>query len=83
MNKTKLSEMSNEQLLKNEKNLKTITYMLATAVLILFITVIILAFKKGFSALNVVPIALLPIVIVNLNTLKEMKNEIKSRKLSS
>lgn len=76
-----LKELSNEELLKNEKSLKTITGMLAGALLVLLIINIFLAFKKGFSALSVVPIALLPILIVNFGSLKEMKKEIKSRNL--
>ncbi|MBB2143894.1 redox-active disulfide protein 2 [Pedobacter sp. LMG 31464] len=81
MSKKSLSELSNEELLKNEKTLKTITAMLAGAILVLFIINIVLAFKKGFSALSAVPIALLPIVIINFSSLKEMKKEIKSRNL--
>ncbi|WP_316782541.1 redox-active disulfide protein 2 [Pedobacter frigiditerrae] len=81
MSKKSLSELSNEELLKNEKTLKTITSMLAGAILLLFIVNIFLAFKKGFSALSAVPIALLPIVIINFNSLKEMKKEIKARNL--
>lgn len=81
MSKKNLSELSNEELLKNEKSLKTITSMLGGAVFLLFIVNIFLAFKKGFSTMGVIPIALLPIVIVNINSLKEMKKEIKSRNL--
>lgn len=72
--KTKnLSELTNEELLKNEKILKVATYTLACVLLVSFITNLLLTMKKGFSALHVVPIALLPIVIVNLNTLKGIK----------
>lgn len=81
MKNKRLKELSNEELLKNEKSLKTITGMLAGALLVLLIINIFLAFKKGFSALSVVPIALLPILIVNFGSLKEMKKEIKSRNL--
>ncbi len=77
----KLSEMSNEALLKGEKSLKVITYVLAGMLLVIFALNMILSIKKGFSAINVVPIALLPIVIVNLGTLKKMKEELKSRAL--
>jgi hypothetical protein len=81
MSKKSLSELSNEELLKNEKILKTVTSMLTGAIFLLFIVNIFLAFKKGFSALSAVPIALLPIVIINFNSLKEMKKEIKTRNL--
>jgi hypothetical protein len=82
MKNNKLNELSNEELLKQEKSLKVITYMLAGMLLVLFITNIILTFKKGFSALFAVPIALLPIVIINLNTLKEIKKVLDSRRTS-
>jgi multidrug efflux pump subunit AcrB len=81
MSKKSLSELSDEELLKNEKSLKTITALLLGAILVLFIINIFLAFKKGLSALSAVPIALLPIMIINFNSLKEMKEEIKSRNL--
>ena len=75
MKSKKLNELSNEELLKNEKSLKAITYMLAGTLLVLFVAGIVLTFKKGFSALSVIPIALLPILILNFNTLKEVKEE--------
>ncbi|RZK57782.1 MAG: redox-active disulfide protein 2 [Pedobacter sp.] len=81
MSKKNLSELSDEELLKNAKTVKMITSMLAGAIFLLFIINIFLAFKKGFSSLSVIPIALLPIVLININSLKEMKKEIKSRNL--
>jgi len=81
MNSKKLNEMSNEELLKQQKLLRVITYMLAGILLLLFTLTTFLSLKKGFSALSVVPIALMPIVILNLNNLKEIKKELKSRNL--
>lgn len=81
MNSKKLNEMSNQELLKQQKLLRVITYMLAGMLLLLFALTTFLSLKKGFSALSVVPIALMPIVILNLNSLKEIKKELKSRNL--
>jgi Na+-transporting methylmalonyl-CoA/oxaloacetate decarboxylase beta subunit len=81
MNKPKLSELSNETLLKNEKILKASTYALAAVLVISFVVNIYVAVTKKFSALSVIPIAFLPILIINLNSLKEIKKEIKSRGL--
>ena len=81
MSKKNLSELSDEELLKNAKTVKIITSMLAGAIVLLFIINIFLAFKKGFSAMSVIPIAFLPIVLVNVNSLKEIKKEIKARNL--
>ncbi|EJL71424.1 hypothetical protein [Chryseobacterium populi] len=81
MNKNKLSAMTNAELLKQQKILKTITAMLAGAILVLFAASLILAFKKQLIALNAIPVALLPVLILNLKSLKEFKEEIKSRGL--
>ena len=81
MSKVKLSALSNEQLLKNEKTLKVVTFTLIGMIGVLLVLTIILAFIKGFSALSAVPVALFPIVIVNLNSLKEIKVEKELRKL--
>lgn len=82
MNKKNPSELSNEELLKNKKTLEPLTYMLAGALLILFIINIFTAIKKGFGALNVIPIALLPILILNFKNLAEIKKELKLRNVS-
>lgn len=82
MSTKKYTQMSDEELLKNQKSIKTITALLAGMLLFLFAINIFLAFKKGFGALNAVPIALLPIVIINVNTMKEIKKELNSRNIS-
>lgn len=82
MSTKKYTQMSDEELLKSQKSIKTITALLAGMLLFLFSINIFLAFKKGFSTLNAVPIALLPIVIININTLKEIKKELNSRNIS-
>lgn len=79
MKSNKFNEMSTEELLKNEKSLKTVTYIFAVILTFLFIINIYIALHKGFSATQVIPLALLPILILNLNTLKEIKKELKSR----
>lgn len=75
----KLSEMSNEELLKEKKTIQTITYLLIGMILILIVLNTIVFLKKGFSAIHVVPIALLPIVFINLGSLNKVKEELKSR----
>lgn len=82
MSTKKYAEMSNEELLKSQKSIKTVTALLAGMLLFLFAINIFLAFKKGISALGAVPIALLPILIININTLKEIKKELNSRNIS-
>lgn len=72
--------MDTEDLVKNEKMLKGITYGFAVILLFLLGINIFLVVKKGFGATQIVPIALLPILILNLNNLREIKKELKSRK---
>ncbi len=81
MTSKNLKDLSNEELLKNEKALKTVTSILAGAISFLLVINIVLLFKNGFSAMTVIPIALLPIVIINFNSLKGMKSERISRGL--
>lgn len=81
MTEVKLEELSNEELLKRERMVTTVTYTLAGMLLLLFGLGIFLTFKKGFTALTVVPIALLPIVIINLANIKKIKAERKLRNL--
>lgn len=72
--------MNTEDLVKNEKILQGITYGFAVILLFLLGVNIFLVVKKGFGASQVVPIALLPILVLNLNNLREIKKELKSRK---
>lgn len=77
----KPNEMSNKDLLKNEKMLKTITYMLIGALIALFVVGIIMIVKKGLNALLIIPITLIPVVLINFNSLKEIQKEIKTRNI--
>jgi len=72
--------MTTEELIKTQKSLKTVTYLFGVVLLLLFGLNVFLVANKGFSASNVIPIALLPIFILNMNTLREMKKELESRK---
>lgn len=62
MSKNKLSAMSNDELLKQQKTLKTITATLAGAIFGLFVVTLILALKKQLIALHAIPIILVPIL---------------------
>jgi len=78
--KKNFKEMTSEELVKTQKSLKTVTYLFGVVLLFLFGLNIFLVANKGFSASNVIPIALLPIFILNMNTLKEIKKELEARK---
>ncbi|BFM43640.1 hypothetical protein CFS9_22810 [Flavobacterium sp. CFS9] len=79
MKNEKFSKMTTEELLKSQKMSKSATYAFAVILALLFIVNIYLVLKKGFSASQVVPIALLPLLILNFKTLKDIKEELKSR----
>lgn len=79
MKGNKLQEMSTEALLKQKKTIGALTGMLVGALLVLLIVAIILSFEQGFTPLVIIPFALLPIVLLNLNSLKEIKKVLNSR----
>lgn len=79
MKNNKFSEMTTEELIKNQKTLKLVNTIFAVVLFMLFALNIFIVFMKGFSAMNVVPIALLPILFLNINNLKEIKRELESR----
>ena len=81
MKKNPITEYTDEELISNEKKIKGITVMLASVTLLLFLVNIFLTFKRGFSALNVIPIALLPILILNINNWNQLKKERTNRNL--
>lgn len=72
--------LTSEELVKKEKFLKMTVYMLGGALVLLFVLTIYNTTQKGFSALNVVPLGLLPMLILNINNLNEIRKELKSRK---
>jgi predicted nucleic acid-binding Zn ribbon protein len=76
-----ISEYTDEELVNNEKKIKVLTIMLMVAIVLLFLSTMFLTFKKGFSALTVIPIALLPILIININNWNKLKKEKANRNL--
>ena len=81
MTEIKLEELSNEELLKREKMVKSVTYTLAGMLFVLFALSMFLTFKEGFTPLTVIPIALMPIVLANLGSIKKIQAERKLRGL--
>lgn len=81
MKNKSISEYTNEELISNEKKIKIITIMLGIAILLLFLSNIVLTFKRGFSTMSVIPIALVPILILNINNWNQLKKEKANRNL--
>lgn len=79
MKNNSIAEYTNEELIRNEKKIKGICIILSIMIVLLFLINIYLTFKRGFNALNVIPIALLPILIINMNNWNQLKKEKKNR----
>ncbi len=82
METKKLTELSNEELLKKYKTTKLVTGMLIGAI-------IALTALNLFNIMNgdqpwfvlAVPLGLMPIVFITYNSIKEINKELKSRNL--
>ncbi|HAY3549691.1 redox-active disulfide protein 2 [Elizabethkingia meningoseptica] len=79
MKKENWSSLSTEDLNQKQKSIKSLTTMLIVTLIALFLISLFISLKKGFTPLLVIPIALLPVVSMNLNNLKNIKKEIDSR----
>jgi hypothetical protein len=79
MKKEALSELSTEALQAKEKSAKTAIGFFIGMLSVLVVVNIILAFKKGFSAISITPIALLPLALVMRQGLLDIQAELKSR----
>lgn len=74
-----LTEMTVEELSKNEKNMKTATYVLGFCVGVMFLSGTYLTIIKGFSISTILPIAFLPLFFINMQNWKKVKAEIANR----
>ncbi|MCU0437725.1 MAG: hypothetical protein MUC49_07390 [Raineya sp.] len=81
MTPEKLSKMTLQELAKQEKALKVATPILAGLLAVMFVLSILLFVRQGFSAFSTMPIAFLPLLIVNIMNLKKVRKEIISRKI--
>lgn len=79
MKNNSLQDLKTEELRKKESITKVVTYMLAGALFLSFCLNVYNSINKGFNALNVVPFAMLPILLLNFKNLKDIKNELNSR----
>ncbi len=82
MKNIKLKDLSIEDLKNKEKSLKLLTGMLIGMLIALFVLSIYTTITKEFTPLLIIPIALLPIVIMNFSTINKIKTEINSREKS-
>lgn len=76
---TNLSTLTVEELEKRAKTTKITSIMLAVIIAIQFGIGIFLTLSKGFNVFTVIPLAFLPMLIVNFTNIKKIKAEIAKR----
>lgn len=81
MKKRSITEYTDEELIRHEKKVQVLTIMLATSMIVLVFTFIVLMIKKGFNPVMIVPIGLFPLLVVNIINLKNLKKEKEKRGL--
>ena len=79
MKQVPLSELSQEELLKKQKILKAASTSLGGLLILLVAVCVYLTWVQGFSVFSVLPVAFLPMFIINLSNLKKIQAEIASR----
>ena len=83
MKTRKPADLNDFELIRDEKKYKFLTITMFIAIAILIVSGIFFSSQKGFSATSVMPIAFLPILIVNITTWNALKKEIKLRNLKA
>jgi len=83
MKTRKPADLNDFELIRDEKKYKFLTIAMFIAIAILIVSGIFFSSQKGFSATSVMPIAFLPILIVNITTWNALKKEIKLRNLKA
>jgi hypothetical protein len=78
-NQPDLSTLTIEELQKRAKTTKAATGALAGILLVQLIVGIYLTFKQGFNVFIVLPVAFLPLIIVNYTNINKIKEEIAKR----
>lgn len=80
MKSKNLSELSIEELIKQQKTIKTIIGVLSGMLLVLLVLGIWLTFQKpSFLVFIIIPFTFTPLLIFNAVTLKKIKSELHSR----
>lgn len=79
MKQQPFSEMTVEELRKTEKQLSRTSIILTVCIAIMFLAGAFLTFRKGFSGFTVLPVAFLPIAMMNFKNLKKIRAELAAR----
>ncbi len=77
-----ITELTNEELIKNEKTMKQMTIFMLIAIVLMLICGIIITFqKKSFNVFIILPVCFLPIYLNNFRMLKTYREEKTKRNL--
>lgn len=79
-NNTDLSQLSLEELHKRAKTSRFATGLLLGVIILQFCIGIYLTIKQGFNVFTIIPMAFLPMVMINYAGLKKINEEITKRK---
>jgi hypothetical protein len=79
-NNTDLSQLSLEELHKRAKTSRFATGLLLGVIILQFCIGIYLTLKQGFNVFTIIPMAFLPMVMINYAGLKKINEEIAKRK---
>ncbi len=74
-----LSKLSLDELKAREKSLRLVSSMFIGCIVIMALAGVFLTVQKGFNTFTVLPVAFLPLMIVNMSNLKKIKDEIAGR----
>ncbi|GAA4414929.1 hypothetical protein GCM10023187_44980 [Nibrella viscosa] len=80
MKKNSIKEKSTEELLKLQKTALVATFAFAGILTVLFVMIVYLTAQDKFTPLVVVPFGLLPILALNIVSLKKIRQELNARK---
>ena len=80
MQSVNLSELSNEELLKKEKEQKSTRNLFRIIVGLLFVVQIYLVVKNGFTLSIVTPLCFIPLLVIREKNYNDLQKEIQSRK---
>ncbi|OYU80830.1 MAG: redox-active disulfide protein 2 [Flavobacterium sp. BFFFF1] len=81
MKKEDFTQLSTDELIKKKKTVSVVTGTLAGMQIALLGLGIWITMHQGFTALVVIPVALLPILIMNFNMIADIKKELAARNL--
>lgn len=79
MKENPYAKMTLDELNAKAKSLKSMTSIFSSLLLVMTFAGVFLSIRQGFSVFSVLPVTFLPLFIININNIKKIKEEIKSR----